>query len=637
MDPNQNTPNENPSVPTNETSSLNPSTPSFSAPTPQIITPTPSAPISSTPPATPSPAAETTTSSATSSAVPSIPGPVYSPLSAPSDLPPAPLPGQVIIAGGTPTAYPTKKWGKKKLLIIGGGTVAGLLLISGAIFGLYLPNTPNGVWKTGVNRTGSALYSVVTAATEPKKLAEYKTTTVSGDFEANFQDTKYTGNITTKFDKKNVDGGLKFTVKDPEGDRTLEAKVLSEIVGDSNYPNIYFQLSGLKAMGFDSLFPEYVQYDGKWISVDSSYIESLGESYFAGSDNTKKEVTADDVAEVARATASVTKEYLLTTDSDKGVLVKQSFVGKEKIEGLNTYHYKVGINTEHAKAYCVAFTKAMLSTKAYEKLSGATTEETNKYKAEATKDCATSVDDTIKSSDSFDVWIDSKYKIIYKFRVYDKAEKSSYTDVGQVYKGDDKLSLFVAWHEASAKSDGKFTLDTDLKTNATTGLFTFKSTNTDDPYDARLTLKATSSSTPVKITKPTDAIPLQTVLKSLGYSDSEISTPANTGSVQSKAKDTERKTDINVLMSYVENFYASNGYYPTLGNLNNASWRATNMKGLDSQAMVDPDSNLPPGLTSVASSVQYGYATTGCVNDQCTGYTLTAKLSDGTIYTKQSF
>ncbi|MBX4201527.1 type II secretion system GspH family protein, partial [Candidatus Saccharibacteria bacterium] len=58
--------------------------------------------------------------------------------------------------------------------------------------------------------------------------------------------------------------------------------------------------------------------------------------------------------------------------------------------------------------------------------------------------------------------------------------------------------------------------------------------------------------------------------------------------IQQKARDTERKTDVNALHGQIEAYSAQNGKYPTLANMNDATFRSTNMKGLDTAALGDP-------------------------------------------------
>jgi len=103
--------------------------------------------------------------------------------------------------------------------------------------------------------------------------------------------------------------------------------------------------------------------------------------------------------------------------------------------------------------------------------------------------------------------------------------------------------------------------------------------------------------------------------------------------IQQKARDTERTTDVKAIHGQVEAYYAQNGKYPTLGNLNDSSWRGTNMKGLDAEALKDPkDSSATPALVAAAAASRYAYAVGPALCDNapggsdCATYTLTATL-----------
>lgn len=115
--------------------------------------------------------------------------------------------------------------------------------------------------------------------------------------------------------------------------------------------------------------------------------------------------------------------------------------------------------------------------------------------------------------------------------------------------------------------------------------------------------------------------------------------------IQQRARDTERKTDINAIQGHVEAFYAQNGYYPSRTNLNTASWRTTNTKGLDPAALADPSNASTQTLDDDAAAGAYAYepltsASPGasCESDQttCAQYSLTATLEGGGTYVKQS-
>lgn len=111
--------------------------------------------------------------------------------------------------------------------------------------------------------------------------------------------------------------------------------------------------------------------------------------------------------------------------------------------------------------------------------------------------------------------------------------------------------------------------------------------------------------------------------------------------IQQKARNTERQTDIKAIHGQVEAYYAQNGKYPTLGNLNDGTWRTANMKGLDADALKDPKGTAST-LVATAAANSYSYAvfaadgTTACDNstNDCAVYTLTATYEGTGTYTK---
>lgn len=108
--------------------------------------------------------------------------------------------------------------------------------------------------------------------------------------------------------------------------------------------------------------------------------------------------------------------------------------------------------------------------------------------------------------------------------------------------------------------------------------------------------------------------------------------------IQAKARNSKRQTDIQSLQTQLEAFFSQNGYYPSLGNLNDSSWLGTNMKSLDQNALIDP-SNPTQSKTLVNGPVakSYSYQVTdssgnSCEADDttCAKYTLTATY-EGTV------
>lgn len=123
--------------------------------------------------------------------------------------------------------------------------------------------------------------------------------------------------------------------------------------------------------------------------------------------------------------------------------------------------------------------------------------------------------------------------------------------------------------------------------------------------------------------------------------------------VQKKGRDSQRQTDVNAITSQVEAFYAQYGYYPTVTDLNTASFRTTYMKGLDPEALKDPKGASTNIDGATATATKYQYLATGAsacsnttatdptgavtTNNGCDAFTVTAVLESSTTpYSKSS-
>jgi len=115
--------------------------------------------------------------------------------------------------------------------------------------------------------------------------------------------------------------------------------------------------------------------------------------------------------------------------------------------------------------------------------------------------------------------------------------------------------------------------------------------------------------------------------------------------IQQKARDTKRQTDINALQGQIEAYFAQNGFYPTLTNMNTPSFVSGQLKGLDSTALCDPSEKTSPcTLADNPAANVYAYhvraadGTTTCDNstNNCAQYTLTATLEAGGTFAKSS-
>jgi prepilin-type N-terminal cleavage/methylation domain-containing protein len=115
--------------------------------------------------------------------------------------------------------------------------------------------------------------------------------------------------------------------------------------------------------------------------------------------------------------------------------------------------------------------------------------------------------------------------------------------------------------------------------------------------------------------------------------------------VQAKNRNNERQSDIDLVQSQLEGYYAETNTYPTLANLSNATWRTQNLKHLSAGNIQDPHwskivsgctADNQPVLAAAPTANCYSYQVTGsdgsmCDNTKvpCAHYTLTAILEGG--------
>ena len=112
--------------------------------------------------------------------------------------------------------------------------------------------------------------------------------------------------------------------------------------------------------------------------------------------------------------------------------------------------------------------------------------------------------------------------------------------------------------------------------------------------------------------------------------------------IAQKERNTERQRDIAEVRDELEAYYYQYNKYPTLNEINDSRWRASNMKGLDKEVFRDPSSKSYSFVAKPAKNV-YAYDVvaangTACDNVKllCTQYSLTATLEGGGTYVKNN-
>jgi len=511
MDPQNQNVNSADSAAPSEGKPATPTTPTMSAETPTVA-PTPATPVAPqaapTAPAEPAPA----TSSVTAAPV-TPPPPADSAASAP---PPPALPGSVIGGDGQPPAamVETPGGGKKKWVLPAAVAAVVALVVGGYVFAFYLPSQPSAMYAASLKQTGRAVDALVNYSSDVKDRG-YK----SYNVDATLHSTGSLSMDATLTGAADVNANAKFKFDADIMGEKVNANLTSVHVKDSNTPDLYVQLNGIKpaldSYGMSSLD----SLDGEWISVDhtllSSYAASLDENA-SGAAKSSTAPTSDQINDAIGKVQAVNKQYIFTSNSSKAVLTNQKFIGHETKDGRATLHYKVGYNKSHLVAYVAALGGA-LDGSSLNTWSKAANDGKNLSDAMRLQDLKNGVTKT-NADYTFDMWVDAKTKLVHAVQFTDPSQRNSVFVISQNYTGGDSypFALSSSYKDPSSGDVQKTNLTVTLNssTDVSTGTLAYDAGSS---ANVKLKFTVTPSKSNVQVTAPVNAKPLMNVIGELGF------------------------------------------------------------------------------------------------------------------------
>ena len=585
------------------------------APTPQIA-PTEPTPAynpnvfqpQSTPPATPiSPDTSTAPPSAPGTPLPALntpeatPGPVIAPMPVSSSVPenvppqthgepnlssPAEAPNPAIVSGSfsptpttpqQPTQYPvtsstppeppnnnyppvdstaTSPKDRKRAFIFLGLSAFLVVCIAVFVLAFYIPNLPKNVWATGLTRTGKETDLLIEKLEDPKAYKALEKSSIAVKGKGTTDGTSIDINLDSKYDSTKSNSNLDVNGKGNGKTYKLNAQVKTVLPESATLPNIYFKISGFSSLGLDEFFGDLKKYDNTWVAVEQDFYNSLIEPGDTPDKQDGKNVTQQDITSVLSDLNTVAKEYIFTNDPEKAVIEMVSYVGTEESEGIKAKHYKAKINKSHAVAYCKASAQKVFANKSFKRIAGEDEASYKDYKDDTLKSCDSSIKDS-ELDRPFDMWIDSKYKVIHKVRVttdfskenkknqeekqkcieeaslyddggspddckyYDSSIKKGvqYSEFGQIFKSKSQIKLFV--HDLQdingSKTDNRLDVSIDTDKLQLSGDFVYLS-KPKEGKESKVNINMISKPYDGKVEtdKPAATIPLQQILNELG-------------------------------------------------------------------------------------------------------------------------
>jgi len=403
-----------------------------------------------------------------------------------------------------------------------------VLLLAGATYTAvtYLSNTPDYVYARGIKNSSALIDNLVTYAQQLQS-TPYKSTI----FDSSLQGKDVLGHYDIDLSgTENRNGDGVFSASGDVDGMPLSSNIRTVATGNA-LPDAYIKSKDLDALkpliGVQGL-PAFNQFDNKWILVDHNLLESYLDNLMRVADkniDTSKSQPAPNLAQISDALAkvqTVTKQYLLTTNSNTAVFKDPAFIGTETDNGQRLNHYRVTYNSVHLAAYLQALGKALdsstLNTWSQQVSQGKSLDQALNLAA-----MGNGVQQRTGTGNTADIWIDRDAKIIRKVQVNNPSATLSSVVITQGYNGGNQYPFAITY---KGKDAGGATHTTTIKIVLDTSTHT-TTIGLDDQSQAHglrsvqnVRVSLTPSNTPVRANgAPAGAVPLLTALGPSGLSN----------------------------------------------------------------------------------------------------------------------
>jgi hypothetical protein len=435
-------------------------------------------------------------------------------------------PAHVVGTGGITLAEPKKSKFKKiplKLVLM---ILIPLVVLCGGVsafyYGYYM--NPSVIWSQSLSNTNKGYNQLISYANTQSQTT-YKGLNLNGNLSFQASGVTYSGNFSFKNYNSNSTGTLKLNLGPTSID--LESRVIAH---PGSGPDVYLQVNGIKNLGFGSLLGidqnAINSLDGQWILIDHSLLSNLTPTAKPSTPSPSNK----DVVNAAKEFGTINSQYIFTTNQAYSVTKVVKKLGFQTINGIKTYHYKIGFNKQNVKSYITALRNGF---------------QQSALGAWATKDTGESINtimgyddlenraNNLSNSDTLDVWINVNSRVIYKVRVDSSSNPvTDYVEVGLNKITGSNYPFFFDYSNNSNGSNIYFSITSTLNT-ANNSIGSVISGNIGDTkISGNLGIQPTNTS--LTVTAPTNSISLQKALGELGLTNlynsiiSGINTPSQT-------------------------------------------------------------------------------------------------------------
>lgn len=402
-----------------------------------------------------------------------------------------------------------KKQGWKKRAPL----IAIVLFFVGAIagvFGYYIPNRPENVYRTGLDRTGQMMSQLDEQFAAIDEIASSDGFQMDGSINTQMEEGTISGTMSSRAGESSSETNI--DVSGEIGDDSfgmninLGFDIITDIVEGNEYPDVFFKVRGGELLSMIS--PQIAQYDEQWVHAEASFIEETL-SELIDDFESEDEGAAEGWLELIDDLGDVVADYVLTSD-EKGILELDEIVGAEERNDTRTYRYNVSINRDNTEEFCTELFDTIGQSSFVQSQLSSTIELNDEDRDNQISDCVASFADFYDDVD-ITMWIDRSTKLIHQLRFED--DDGFTLEVGQTYDGSDKFDLFINAFDDEMDMRLTITVNNAAPSVAVNLDIELEEMADDDEFTMQMSVEPFDES--VEIERPSDTITLEQLIDQL--------------------------------------------------------------------------------------------------------------------------
>ena len=389
--------------------------------------------------------------------------------------------------------------------------IAAALVLAGAVagvFGWYIPNRPENVYRTGLDRTGQMIEQLDEQFAAVNEIVASEGFEMDGEMAVRAEEVSFAGTMSARSSAGSSETSV--DISGELGDDSLGMNMsigfdaITDIAEGNDYPDVFFRLRGGEFLSMT--LPVLGDLSDQWVQVDAEVIdEFVGEL----SEEAEDEGDFGGYMELVQDIGETINEYVFTSD-DKSIIQLDEIVGAEERNGVRTYRYDVSINQENTEPLCAELYDTINESAFIRGQLGGLSESSAEERDDDIAECVNGLENFDNEID-MTMWIDRRTKMIHQLRFED--DDGFRLEVGQTYDRTDEFDVFLRASDDELELDFVMTIDNAKPSIAMTFDVWLDEMEDDDEFTVSMTMEPFDG--PVEIERPTDTIDFEEFVERL--------------------------------------------------------------------------------------------------------------------------